>query len=119
MPPLKREELIEALLKDIDPNQDPDLYNDTRQAFEEASEDKLFSWYNQQNDPGQARENAWNAGVEASETDLSRNNLPELSGQAKDDLAKEMANDLNSLEKALTLDQTHTQDNAHEQEQEQ
>ena len=52
MPPLERNELISALMKEIDQQADPDLYNDTRQAFESASNDQLYGWYNQQNDPG-------------------------------------------------------------------
>lgn len=117
MPPLERNELISALMKEIDQQADPDLYNDTRQAFESASNDQLYGWYNQQNDPGQARENAWSSGVEAAQRDLSQNSFPEMSAEAKNEIAKQLSNDMNSLERTLTQEQSLTR--KHEQEIEQ
>ena len=110
MPPRGREELINALMKEIDPSHDPGLYNDTRQAFERATDDQLSAWYNQQNDPGQARDSSWarNAATES--------RLPEISDTARDEIMKEISHDLESLEHSLNQAPDQQQEQEHEHE---
>lgn len=105
MPPLERDDLIAGLMKELNQRDDPDLYNDTLQSFLSASDDQLRGWFNQQNDPGQARENAWSAEVDAANRDLSQHTLPEISAEAKSEIAKELSHDLDSLQTTLTQEQ--------------
>lgn len=110
MPPVERDELIMALMKDIDQENDPELWNETLEAFEKASDRELNDWYNQQNDPGQARENAYEAATQVAKPDIWQDAGLDISDAERDAIMKELANDLGDLGRALTQEQDQMHD---------
>ena len=114
MPPLSRDDLIMALMKDINPDQDPELYAETLQAYEQASDRVLNVWYNQQNDPQQAQENAYTAAIKSDAhmqmTDLSQHRMPDLSDEDRSAVMKEISESVDSLSQDLKQSEDLQQD---------
>lgn len=114
MPPISRDELIVALLKGIDPDQDPELYKKTLQQFEEAGDRELYSWYNQQNDPQQANENAWTVAERSEQqvktTDLQQQSFPPMSAEDRAAVMKDIEQSVDSLTQGLQQSENLKQD---------
>lgn len=118
MQPIDREELISALMREISRDQDPELYENTLRDFRNATDQDLNRWYNQQNDPGQMRENAWTAQEDnlrhTASTDLANRSYPPMDESQRDAVLKEISRRVDVLTQQLSQEQKLEQKLEHE-----